>query len=228
MRLTEPPQSTLGRIAQAFRARLRLIAPMTVGMALFVSLPREFSASTRALFAWDLSASLYLGMAWFLIANASVSRTRWGARIQHDGAAVVLFLTVTAAVASLAAILVELSGMKSLSPAKQDLHVVLVAFTLVISWLLVHTAFALHYAGAFYESTSPNGTGALEFPRHRLPVYMDFFYFAMVVAMTSQTSDVVITSTRMRRLVTIHAMISFFFNTTLLALTVNIAASILD
>lgn len=228
MSLRVGPHSKLGGIVQAIRARMRLIASVTAGAALFVGLPHELPTSTRALLTWDLSASLYLGLAWFLIARASVSRTRWGARIQRDGAAAVLFLTVAAAVASLAAILVELSGMKSLSTSTQDLHVVLVAVTLVISWLLVHTAFALHYACAFYESTSPNGTGALQFPDQGLPVYMDFFYFAIVVGMTSQTSDVVIMTTRMRKLVSIHAMLSFLFNTTLLALTVNIAASILD
>ena len=201
---------------------------MTAGAVLFLALPSTLSTSTRALFAWDLGACLYLGLAWRLIASASLSRSRWGARIQHDSAAAVLSLTVAAAVASLAAILMELSGMKGLPPAKQDLHVVLAAFTLIVSWLLVHTAFALHYAGVFYESTSPSGTGALEFPGRRLPLYMDFLYFATVVGMTSQTSDVLIRTTRMRRLVTIHAMIAFFFNTTLLALTINIAASILD
>lgn len=220
--------SLLDRVLLALRARLRLVSSIVMGVVLFLVLPKELSASTRALLTWDFSASLYLGLAWLLIMQASVSRTRWGARIQHDGAGAVLVLTVAAAIASLAAIVVELSGLKDLSPSRQDLHVVLVAFTLIISWLLVHTAFALHYANLFYETSSPAGTGELEFPSHRPPAYMDFLYFAMVVGMTSQTSDVLVKTTRMRQLVTIHAMLGFLFNTTLLAMTVNIGASILD
>jgi len=95
------------------------------------------------------------------------------------------------------------------------------------SWLLVHTSFALHYAHAYYGSRSRNGNPPLEFPGHEPPVYTDFLYFAIIVGMTSQTADVAISSTRMRRLAMAQGMIAFAFNTTLLALTVNIAAGLL-
>ena len=228
MRAKYRQKSPLRRAWQLFRARSRLIGSLTLGGLLFSFLPQQWPMSTRALVTWDASAGLYLVLAWLLIARASVTRTRWGAQIQHDGAAAVLFLTVAAAVASLAAIIIELSGLKNLPPVEQDLHIALVACTLIVSWLLVHTAFALHYASDYYASLSLERAYALEFPRQQAPVYMDFLYFSLVVGMTSQTSDVAITTTPMRRLVMTHAMISFLFNTTLLALAVNIAASILD
>jgi len=152
---------------------------------------------------------------------------KWRAQVQDDGAAAVLFLTVAAAVASLAAIVLELSGLKTYPPSKQGLHVGLAMATFIASWLLVHTAFALHYAHVYYASVGKNGDPPLGFPQQDAPVYMDFLYFAMVVGMTSQTADVALASTRMRRLVMAHGMIAFIFNTTLLALTINIAASLL-
>jgi len=177
--------------------------------------------------AWDVGASLYLVLAWMMIGSTSVEQMRWRARVQDDGAAVVLFLTVAAAVASLAAIVMELSGLKSLPPARQELHLLLVAVTFLSSWLLVHTSFALHYAHAYYVSEGKHTSPALEFLRQESPVYLDFLYFAIIIGMTSQTADVVIASTRMRRIVMAQGLIAFVFNTTLLALTINIAASLL-
>ena len=188
-------------------------------------MPRD--SSTRALITWVVGAGLYLLLAFVLIVRASVEHMRWRARIQDDGAAVVLFLTVVAAAASLVAIVMELSGLKSFTPSRQALHLGLAGATFVASWLLVHTSFALHYAHVYYVSLGGNGAAPLEFSRQEAPVYMDFLYFSMVVGMTSQTADVVIASTRMRRLVMVHGMIAFVFNTSLLALTINVAASLL-
>ena len=228
MRPIGQPPSVFSRILLAIRARIRLVTALGAAPVAYALLPRELSDSTRALLTWDLSAVLYLVLAWSLMLGASLSRTRWGARIQRDGAAAVLILTVAAALTSLAAILIELSGLKNLPVTQQHMHVALVVATLVVSWLLVHTAFALHYASDFYASPSPHGTGALQFLPDHPPVYMDFLYFALVVGMTSQTSDVAVTTTSMRRLVAFHSLISFFFNTALLALTINIASSIVD
>ena len=101
------------------------------------------------------------------------------------------------------------------------------AATFAASWLLVHTAFALHYAHAYYVILGEAGCPPLEFPRQDAPAYLDFLYFSLVVGMTSQTADVAIATTRMRRLVMAHGLIAFVFNTTLLALTINIVASLL-
>ena len=197
------------------------------GALTFLLLPSELAASTRTLVTWNVGADLYLLLAYVLIVRASVEHMRWRARLQDDGAAVVLFLTVAAAAASLVAIVMELSGLKSDAPARQALHLGLAGATFMTSWLLVHTSFALHYAHAYYVSLGENGAAPLEFPRQDAPVYMDFLYFSMVIGMTSQTADVAITTTRMRRLVMVHGMIAFVFNTSLLALTINVAASLL-
>ena len=208
------------------RAHPRLIASAVIGVVAFTLLPTEHAASTRALVSWDVGAGLYLILAWIMISRATLDHMRWRARVQDDGAAVVLSFTVFAAIASLAAIVLELSGMKGFSPARQVVHVSLAGVTFAASWLLIHTSFALHYAHAFYGRLGQQASAPLEFPGTAAPIYGDFLYFAIVIGMTSQTADVAIASTRMRRLVMLHGLVSFAFNTTLLALTVNIAASL--
>lgn len=203
------------------------MSSVVAGLLMFPILPAKLLVSTRALIAWDTGAWLYLAMAWIMMARASLAHMHERARLQDDGAAVVLFLTVAAALASLAAIVVELSGLKDLTVLSQGTHLAIVAVTFLASWLLVHSAFALHYAHAYYVAAVGEGNPPLEFPGKDAPVYLDFLYFAVVIGMTSQTADVAIANTRMRRLVMAQGMISFVFNTTLLALTINIASSLL-
>ncbi len=208
------------------RVRPRLSAATAIGIVLIVFLPKTIAGPTRALLAWDLGAGLYLGLAWTMMFRANVEKMRWRARIQDDGAEVILALTVVAAVASLAAILLELIGIKGLSPRMQTLHLGLAALTILLSWSFVHTAFALHYAHEFYDDAGKDGRRCLDFPGNSEPDYVDFLYFAFVLGTTSQTSDVTINSSPMRRLALLHGVIAFFFNTTLLALMVNIAAGL--
>ncbi len=209
------------------RARPRLLIATILGLSMLVVLPTTLSATTRALLAWDTGAGLYLTLAWTMMLRANVERMRRRAKLQDDGAVVVLALTVFAAVASLAAIVLELMGAKGDSPHEQHLRLALSVVTILCSWFLVHTAFALHYAHEFYEDAPGAEQSCLTFPGNSEPKYLDFLYFAFVLGTTSQTSDVAISSSGMRRLALIHGVIAFFFNTTLLALVVNIAAGLI-
>lgn len=220
-------RSPIARLWHSMRVRPRLLASVIAGVLAFLLLPPRFTASTRGLITWDVGAGLYLLLAWVMMGRASVEHMRWRARVQDDGAAVILFLTVAAAFASLAAMVLELAGLKTGTHFGQGLHLAFVAATFAASWLLVHTAFALHYAHAYYASAAKDGDAPLAFPRQDAPGYVDFLYFSMVIGMTSQTADVALASTRMRRLVMAHGMIAFVFNTALLALTINVAASLL-
>ena len=135
--------------------------------------------------------------------------------LDHDAAFI-----AEGALASLAAIVFELGASKG-SPAGLALAIV----TITLSWALVHTAFALHYAHEYYRGKTPGG---LQFPsgeEHVDADYWDFVYFSFVIGMTAQVSDVGITDKIIRRTATVHGIISFMFNTALLALMVNIAAS---
>lgn len=220
-------RSPILKLWHQVRARPRLLISIVAAVFAFFILPRELTASSRLLVVWDIGACLYLTLAWLMMGRASLEHMKLRARIEDDGAAAILFLTVAAAVASLAAILLELSGLKNGTTVEQSQHLVLVAVTFLASWLLVHTSFALHYAHAYYIFINQAGGPPLDFPRQEMPVYADFLYFSAVIGMTSQTADVAITSTWMRRLVMAQGMVAFVFNTTLLALTINIAASLL-
>ena len=220
-------RSPIAKLWHSIRVRPRLLASVVAGVLAFLLLPPRFTASTRGLITWDVGAGLYLLLAWAMMGRASVEHMRGRARVQDDGAAVILFLTVAGAFASLAAMVLELAGLKTGTRVGQGLHLAFVAATFIASWLLVHTAFALHYAHAYYAAPAKDGDAPLVFPRQDAPGYVDFLYFSMVIGMTSQTADVALASTRMRRLVMAHGIIAFVFNTALLALTINVAASLL-
>jgi len=214
------------KVLHQIRARPRLGLSTALCAAALFLLPASLSASTRRLVAWDLGAGLYLALAWAMMLRGSVEKMRWRARIQDDGAAAVLVLTLLAAAASLAAIGLELVGCKSLAPETQTRHLLLAGATILISWCFVHTAFALHYAHEYYvERGAPHRQGLI-FPADEPPDYADFLYFSFVIGTTSQTADVSIASRSMRRLALVHGVIAFLFNATLLALTINIAASL--
>lgn len=198
-----------------------------VGLAVWLVTPPTLGASVCALLAWCAGALTYLLLAWVMMARATVDHMKALARTEDDGAAGVLLLTVAAAVASLLAIVAELYGLDGASTLNVGLRLGLAGLTFTVSWLLVHTAFALHYAHAYWATPHRAEGPALAFAGTPAPAYTDFLYFASVIGMTSQTSDVTVCNTRMRRLVMAHAGVAFVFNTLLLALAVNTAAGLL-
>lgn len=150
------------------------------------------------------------------------------AEAQEEGQWTVFWVMLFGAAASFAALAYEFSGLKDLPAFERGLRVALVATTLLLSWLLAHTTFALAYAHEWYER---DDTGALRrglaFPGEDRPDYLDFLYFAAGIGMTFQVSDVQVTSRHLRRLALLHGLVSFLFNTVIVALTVNIAAGLL-
>lgn len=95
--------------------------------------------------------------------------------------------------------------------------------TLLLTWLFANVVYALHYAHEYYRAgqTAGQDAGGLEFPGTGHPDYLDFVYFALTLGMTFQTSDVVITSRPIRRIVTVHAFAAFIFNIGVIAFTIN-------
>jgi len=154
--------------------------------------------------------------------RSDVAGIRGRATVEDEGRLAILVLTALAGLASLGAIFAVLA-----SPAgggRPALRVAHAALTILLSWAFIHTIFALHYAHEFYDVTA----GGLAFPSGAGdPDYWDFVYFSFVIGMTSQVSDVAVTSKEVRRIVTAHGVLSFVFNAALLALTVNLAAGAL-
>ena len=146
---------------------------------------------------------------------------------QDEGAFAMLVLTIVATLASLVAIVFELGGSKQAPQHDAIAHVLLAMATILLSWSFVHTIFSFHYAHEYYGERRDGKIGGLNFPGDAKPDYWDFLYFSLVIGMTSQVSDVAVTSKVIRRMVAIHGVLSFFFNVTVLALTVNIVSNLI-
>jgi uncharacterized membrane protein len=208
------------------RARPRLFIAAVVGLVVVIALSAtDWRIATRLLLGWDLGVALYLVLAMRLMAMADIRHIRLRARLQDEGQYTVLALTAIAALASLGAI-VALLGMSGAGD-RQPIHLLLGIVTILLSWTFTHIMFALHYAHEFYDEDGGKGGGLL-FPGDlKEPDYWDFVYFSFVIGMTNQVSDVAITCRPIRHTVSIHGIISFLFNVSILALTVNIAASVI-
>ena len=202
---------------------------MALGAAVWCALQGRQDAVGRILAAWCSFGAVYLVQALALMLTADNASIEQRARHEDEGAAVILLLIVLAASASIGAVVMELAG--ATNGGHPDLFTMVLAGTsIATAWLIIHTAFALHYAHRYYivAHGRHNTQGApLDFPGRQTPVYVDFLYFSFTIGATSQTSDVGVATTRMRGLVLVHGVVAFLFNTTLLALTVNIGASLL-
>ena len=216
----EPPMTV-----RLVRLHARLLISFAVGVAVTLLLmTTPWRTSTKLLAGWDVGVGLYLILTYLQISGAPVSAIRRRAAIQDEGAAALLVLTPAAAIASLAAVVAELGNAQS---GEGWLNLAIGMSTILLSWLFLHIIFALHYAHEYYGERSDDQIGGLKFPGLQGPDYWDFLYFSFVIAMTSQVSDVAITSKVIRRVVNVHGVISFFFNVSVLALTVNMVSNLI-
>lgn len=207
----------------------RSFIAILIGLAAYPILPRHLGAASRAVLAWDVGCLSFLVLCAVLFLREPPTRMPANAEAQQEGEWTVFWITLAGAVASFAALALEFSSGKDDPSAVRDFRMAVVAATLFLSWLTTHVLFALRYAHEYYE-TEPGAmavTGGLEFPGEKNPDYWDFVYFALVLGMTFQVSDVQITARKFRRLATVHGLIGFLFNTVIIALTVNIAAGLL-
>lgn len=208
------------------RLRPRLLTAIVVGSALAAALPGVTSLQTRLLIGWNLVIWIYLPLAlWMMLGRAGSVNVQSRARSLNEGIVPMLVLAALGALASLAAIALELQSARQQHDPR---HVLLALSTVAASWLLLPVEFGIAYASR-YHSSHKGGHG-LEFPGddEGPPDYADFLYFSITVAATSQTSDVSVSSRAMRRLVLVQALLAFVFNTGVLALSINILAGLIS
>ena len=212
-------------VPRALRVRPRLFLALAAMAGLALVLPSGWSWTTRLLIAWDAGAVLYLAMLAATLLNETVPQIRARAARQDEGGAAILVIVCLAATASIAAIGLQLAGISGLPPGERGLHLALGGITILCSWTLLHAFFTLHYAGAYYAGEDGP---CLDFPGERDPDYVDFLYFAYTIGCTSQTSDVAVTTRAARGLVLVHSILAFVFNTSILALAINVGASLVS
>src|SRR3982074_567870 len=201
----------MSRPVRVVYARPRTFISIAIGVVAFFLLPGSLRLVTRLLIGWDIFVTFYLALAYIMMIRCDLAHIRRNAVLQDDGRFLILLVTALGAFASIAAIVFELGASHRSVP-----ELTLATVTIALSWATVHTTFALHYAHDYYRGSKPGG---LQFPsgdQHDHADYWDFVYFSFVIGMTDKT---------IRRTATAHGIISFVFNTALVALMVNIAAS---
>jgi uncharacterized membrane protein len=210
-------------------AMQRLAVALTVAIAAFLVQPDSISWHTRAVASWDLGVLVYLVLAWSLIARSDAAMTRDHALGQDQSGYVIFLFVVVASCASIVAIGFVVSTIRELAFWSRAWHLALTIDALISSWLLIQTVFAFHYARRYYSilTGERRASPELVFPGNRDPDYLDFAYYSFVVGMTSQVSDVAVTSRQMRRLTLIHGVLAFVFNIAVLALSINIIGSVI-
>lgn len=207
----------------------RLVYGLLVGLVA-CALPLPLSWEFRGLLGWSVGVVVYLMLAWWLCVGFDAQRTRVRAQAQDEPSVVLFLVLLLATMACVAAITVMMQQSRDLSGLQRALHVGLSVVALALSWLFIQTIFTFHYAHRYYHEeklNEPDGPG-LQFPGGLDPDYFDFLYYAHVVGMTSQVSDVQVTSREMRRLTLVHSVLSFGFNMLILALSINVVAGVLQ
>ena len=215
--------------------RWRLISGLLVGLGTYVLLllATDVSGRLRFIAAWDVGAGFALVALYFGLRDSSAATIRRIAARQDAGKWAVLALCLLAATASLVAIAGEMPQVKNASGLEQAARIVLMIYTIVLSWAFMHSVFALHYAHDYYLEVDLPGAAAgpgserLLFPGGNSPTYGDFLYFAFTIGMTFQTSDVQIADPYIRRVVLAHGAVAFFYTTGILALMINLVAGLI-
>ncbi|MEA9390562.1 DUF1345 domain-containing protein [Acerihabitans sp. TG2] len=209
-------------------ARPRLLLSIGAGVACYGLLPSHFSILLRLMIAWNALAWLYLIFLWWEMLRAEPEDIRTIALRQDESASTVLTLVTLTCLMSILVILLELSNLKQISGADKAWHLVLTGLTLVVSWSLLPTSFAMHYAHLFYRDHNPHAR-ALIFPNNvKKPYYWDFLYFSFTIAVASQTADVATGTTEVRKVALLQSVISFVFNLAILGLSINVGAGLLS
>jgi uncharacterized membrane protein len=221
-------QATTFARPRVLRLHGRLVISVVVGAAIAAALfALELHSTTRLLIGWDAGVLLYLTLIYSVARRGDIARLKKRAAEEDENAVALLLLTFMAAAASLVAVVIEVGGSKDATGWDAAFSVALAMSTIVLSWFFVHTEFALHYAHEFYGEGRDKKIGGLNFPGTQSPDYWDFLYFSLVIAMTSQVSDVAITSRTLRGIASMHGVLSFFFNLGILALTINMLSNLI-
>jgi uncharacterized membrane protein len=221
--------SALGRVFQPITSRPHMAIGVVAGVLVFAFSGHLLAkVVTRAIVGWDANVVVFTLLSLISMRDSDYDRMRARAISHDEGRHFMLALAMVAAAASVAAIVTELSNAKENGQVFESFRVALTVGTIALSWFFVHLVFAIHYAHVYYMAEDGDAAhkGGLEFPEDNAPDYWDFLYFSVGMGATSQTADVNIRSKELRRAATAHSLISFAFNTAILATMINLAAGL--
>ncbi len=208
-------------------AHHRLFISLGIAAIICLAVPWSWHWATRAVVTWIAYSLSTLVMTWYVLVSADPSEAAREACIQDSSRTTIFIFVVAAAVASVFAVGAELGTAKGLEKTYLAGHILFSLLAIFTSWMLVHTVFTLRYAHVYYGTPETDEAhGGLNFPEEDKPDYLDFAYFSFVIGMCFQTSDVSITSRRLRRLALVHSVISFGFNLAILGLSINMVSGL--
>jgi uncharacterized membrane protein len=208
------------------RAVGRFVLALALGVTtflVFVALPNSSPWTVRVMAAWDAAAATLLIQTWARFRGCDARTTRLRAADDDPGRRAVFVLAILSSFFGLFGSTLLLRVARS--EASSTVWLLPALLSVALSWLLTHTEYTLCYAHLFYRGASEGG---LDFPETKTPDDLDFAYYAFTIGMCFQVSDVQISSREIRHVTLLHSIISFAFNTTILALTVNIGVQLLD
>jgi len=214
-------------------AHYRLIIALAVAAVVFLFNYHRASAPALSLLTWVGCALTIIFMDWVIIITSHPLEVRKIAKLQ-DSSRTFLFVFISAAsIASLVAIIFLFKSTKGVPGAAKNEHILLAMSAVIVSWWMLHTIYTLRYAHLYYDVDTDidgdvKGVGGLQFPGKQQPDYLDFVYFSFIVGMTFQVSDVNISSRRIRRVCIMHSLMSFAFNTAILALSINVVSGMIS
>ena len=214
------------------RARPQLFLSVVFGLVVGFLMPHAVQPISRALIGWNALTLCYFALIAVFISGATHDTIRERAQQLDEGRVVMLLLTTAIATASFGAVVIQLGSVKYMQGWEKNASIALTIVTVLNSWLFLHLTFAFHYAHEFYleeehdPQEPPAARGGLHFPNTRMPQYVDFLYFSYVIGVAFQTADIETCSSPMRLLVATHGIVAFFYNTTILALMVNVASQL--
>ena len=230
--MDQPPEMKRHPLVRNIVERPRLLISVVIGGLAMALMPSDWRLPSRLLIAWNLATWIYLAAALWAMSRANRASIKKSALLTDEGRYFVLTFACVAAFAAMAAIFAQLPLVKDTHGLLRAMHLGLAAATIVSAWAFTHVIYAQHYAHEYFierdseTDCSDEDRGGLHFPGTLEPDAFDFLYFSMIIGVASQTADVEITASDMRRISLVHSLISFFFNTTILALTINIASGL--
>ena len=220
------------RIFYKMDAHYRLMLALAVSAIVCFFFWKTLSAPELVLVTWIGCASTIISLNWIIIFTSHPREVKKIAKLQDSSRTFLFVFIITASIVSLGAIIFLLKASKGISEDAKNAHILLCIVAVAVSWWLVHTVFSLRYAHKFYDTETDDGKplkgGGLDFPDTKEPDFLDFIYFGFVVGMTFQVSDVVITDRNIRRLCLLHGLISFAFNTAIVALSINVISGMVS
>lgn len=214
-------------------AHIRFGIALGVGLLAGLLLPHNLLLETRLVIAFDVGSICLLALVAVVMTYATAHSIHANAWRQDLSRTVIFGLVLFCALGGMGANLATLANVKgdNVSHAAKLGHAAVSVVAVLCSWFLTHVTFALHYARRYYQDVvrraHVQAAGGLKFPNEGQPDYWDFAYYSFVIGMCFQVSDVSAVSRQMRRLTLAHSILSFFFNTAVLALAVNVATSVL-